>query len=88
MPATATKLTASPGSVALDGSVTFSAVVAGTSPAGIVTFFHGTTVLGTGTVDANGIATFTTTELPVGAQTITAAYGGDGSNDPSTSPPR
>ncbi|MFZ4805464.1 MAG: putative Ig domain-containing protein, partial [Synechococcus lacustris] len=87
MPATVTSISASRSRVALGGSATFSATVTGTNPGGTVTFFDGTNVLGTGAVDASGIATFTTTALPVGAQAVTAVYGGDGSNDPSTSPP-
>ncbi|MCX5968953.1 MAG: DUF4347 domain-containing protein, partial [Cyanobacteria bacterium] len=57
----------------MDGSTTFSAVVTGTKPGS--------------PVGASGIATFSTTNLPVGARSVTAAYGGDGSHDPSTSPP-
>ncbi len=87
MPATAISLIASPSRVALGGSTTFYATVTGTNPSGTVTFFSGTTVLGTGEIDANGIATFTTARLPLGVQVVTTAYGGDGSNDPSASPP-
>ena len=87
MPATVTRLTASPSSVALEGSVTFSATVTGADPSGTVTFFHGTTVLGRSTVDASGLASFTTTLLPAGVQVVSAVYGGDDSNDPSASPP-
>jgi hypothetical protein len=42
----------------------------------MVTFYTGTTSLGTGTVSA-GIATLTTTALPAGSQSVTASYGGD-----------
>lgn len=50
------------------------------TPTGTVTFLNGTTVLGTGTLNASGVATFTTSSnspLPVGSDSITAVYGGD-----------
>jgi hypothetical protein len=49
-------------------------------PTGSVTFKEGTLVLGTGTLALSGgteIATLTTKALPVGSNTITAAYNGD-----------
>ena len=64
--------------------VTFTATVApampGTTPTGTVTFTVDGVLLGTGTLNASGIATFTTssTQLVVGAnQTVTASYDGD-----------
>ncbi len=69
-------------------SVTFTATVSANSPGagiptGTVTFFDGTTALGTGTLATTGgltTATFTTYALPVGSQSITAQYtSGDGS---------
>jgi len=42
----------------------------------VITFSHGKTILGTGTL-SGGSATFTTATLPVGGMTITAAYPGD-----------
>jgi hypothetical protein len=66
-------------------SVTFTATVTGVSPTGTVTFKDGGTVLGTGTLNANGQATFTTSSLSVGSHSITAAYGGDANNVASTS---
>ncbi|MEY2645917.1 MAG: hypothetical protein RLZZ611_2566, partial [Cyanobacteriota bacterium] len=87
MAATLTTLTASRNRVVLGGSVTFCARVTGADPAGTVCFLDGAALLGTGEVGASGMATFTTAWLPVGCQAITAAYGGDGRNDPSTSPP-
>jgi len=67
-------------------SVTFTAKVTGLSPTGTVTFKDGATVLGTGTLNANGLATFTTSSLPSGNHAITAVYGGDANNTRSTSP--
>src|SRR5205807_65841 len=47
------------------------------TPTGTVSFLDGTTTLGTGTLNASGVATFTSTGLSVGSHTITARYGGD-----------
>jgi len=65
-------------------AVTFTATVTtGTpgsgTPTGTVTFFDGATMLGTGTLDATGHASFTTTAFgfSVGSHAITAQYGGD-----------
>jgi hypothetical protein len=77
-----TTLTSSSASIASGSSVTFTAVVtppSGTStvPTGTVTFLNGTATLGTGTLNGSGTATYTTTSLPVGTDSITAQYGGD-----------
>jgi hypothetical protein len=50
-----------------------------------VTFFDGTTPIGTSTLSA-GVATFATTTLAVGSHTITAAYNGSPAFNASTSP--
>jgi hypothetical protein len=55
-------------------------------PTGTVTFFDGTTQIGTGTLNGTGVATMTTTTLSVGQHSITAAYGGDTNFSPGTSP--
>jgi hypothetical protein len=62
--------------------VTFTATVSAASaglpePTGTVTVMDGSTDLGTGMVNASGIATFTSSTLAVGAHSITAIYGGD-----------
>ena len=59
-------------------TVTFTAVVSSSAgtPTGTVTFKHGSTVLGTGVVDATGTATFSTNSLAAGSDVITASYGG------------
>ena len=49
------------------------------SPGGSVAFYNGASLIGTGTI-SNGVATLITTQLPVGANSITASYAGD-SND-------
>jgi uncharacterized protein YjbI with pentapeptide repeats len=75
-----------PAPITLGQAATFTAGVtaaapgAGT-PTGTVTFYNGTTRLGTSQLSgSNGTdrATFSTSSLGVGAHTITASYGGDG----------
>ena len=56
----------------------------GPTPTGTVTFTSGTTVIGSSTLDAGGVATLTP-ELPNGTYSIVAAYGGDALHSPSTS---
>jgi hypothetical protein len=60
--------------------VTFTATVTngnGTVPTGTVTINDGSSVLAELTLPANGTVSFTTSTLPVGTHSITAAYGGD-----------
>jgi large repetitive protein len=59
---------------------------AGPLPTGTVTFTSGTTVLGTSTLDASGVATLTP-NLNVGIYTVVASYGGDPLHSPSQSSP-
>jgi hypothetical protein len=88
--ATTTGLSASTGNANLNASVTFTATVnsGGGTPSGSVQFLSGTTVLNTATLSGH-TATWTTTSLPAGTSTITAAYLGDnnftGSNSSSVS---
>lgn len=66
-------------------SVVFTAVLSGgSSPSGSVTFKDGTTTLGTATI-SGATATFATSTLVVGSHSLTAIYGGDGSNASATS---
>jgi hypothetical protein len=68
--------------------VAFTALVsslAGT-PTGRIKYLNGTTVLATLTLTA-GSATYTTSKLPPGANSITAVYVGDSNNSGSTSAP-
>ena len=59
-------------------TATVTAVTPGTgTPTGTVTFKDGTTTLGTGTLDASGEATFTTSALARRQPSITAVYSGD-----------
>jgi hypothetical protein len=77
---TTTTVTTSKTPTVFGESVTFTATVtspAGT-PTGTVTFNDGATALGSGTLNASGQATFTTSSLSVGSShSITAEYGGD-----------
>jgi hypothetical protein len=57
----------------------------GGTPTGTVTFMDGATTLGTGTLNASAQATFTTTTLTAGANSITAVYGGSSNFAGSTS---
>jgi hypothetical protein len=70
-------------------AVTFTAKVLGAfggAPLGTVTFKDGTTVLGTGSVNATThLATFTTSTLTVGTHPIRAFYAGNGSFNSSVS---
>ena len=64
--------------------VTFAASVpAGAT--GVVTFLDGSTILGTGTINAAGVATFTTSTLAIGSHSVTASYGGDSGYNAATS---
>jgi hypothetical protein len=76
--------------------VTFTATVTATpplsgtaiTPTGTVTFYDGTTPLGMGTLNAHGVASYTTTALQLNAgrnQPITAAYRGNANYNTSTS---
>ncbi|MEI6607459.1 MAG: Ig-like domain repeat protein, partial [Verrucomicrobiota bacterium] len=79
-PATTTTLTSSLGATGTYGTaVTFTATVAVTGgPAtGTVTFLDGATQLGSGTLNASGQATFTSSTLAVGAHSISASYPGN-----------
>jgi Bacterial Ig-like domain (group 3)/MBG domain (YGX type)/PQQ enzyme repeat len=84
---TATALTA-PASAAYGASVTLTATVSSSAgtPGGKVTFTSGSTTLGTGTLNATGAATLSTTALPAGTNTVTAVYAAAGNFAASTSP--
>ena len=91
--ATETSLQTSQDYVNLGVAVTFSAYVNPYSggdppPTGTVTFYDGTTTLGSSnlsTVTGQQVATLTTSTLSVGTHPITAIYRGDENNSPSTS---
>ncbi len=86
--ATATVLTAAPNPVITGQSVTLTATVTPAptlTPAGTVSFFSGSTLLGTADVNSSGVATFTTTTLSAGSLSITAVYSGNSGSATSTS---
>ena len=72
-------LTSNSNPVLVQNSITLTATVssAASMPTGTVTFNDGATPLGTGTVNASGVATYSTTSLAVGTHSITAVYMGD-----------
>ena len=80
LPATTTTLTSSPNPSTKEESVIFTAIVAsavGPPPNGeTVSFMKGKTVLGTGML-SDGSASFTTSSLPGGTNSIIAVYAGD-----------
>jgi hypothetical protein len=84
---TATTLS-SPGSAGYGASVTLTATVTSASgtPGGTVTFYSGSTPLGVGTLNGNGIATLSTAALPAGTDTVTATYAAAGNFAGSSSP--
>jgi len=54
-------------------------------PTGTVNFLNGATTLGSGQLNSSGVATYSTSTLPAGMYTITAAYNGDSNFSGSTS---
>jgi hypothetical protein len=85
-----TVLTSSLSHSSFDQSLTFTATVGAEgpgagNPGGTVTFKDGTTVLGLGTLNSSGQASFTTSNLPVGTHNLTAQYSGDSNFSTSTS---
>ncbi|MFT9848537.1 cadherin-like beta sandwich domain-containing protein [Aneurinibacillus sp. REN35] len=75
-------------------TVTFTATVSGGTtllpggtPTGTVTFKNGATILDTITVNASGVAAYSTNALGVGSHVITAVYNGDSHFNSSTSTP-
>jgi Big-like domain-containing protein/VCBS repeat protein len=88
--ATTTTVTASANPVATGASVTFTGSVSPTptgSQLGTVSFYSGSTLLGTGSLSSSGSATFATSSLADGNYTITAVYSGNTAFATSTSSP-
>lgn len=71
--------TSAPGGALAGQPVTFTAVVStlGSTPTGTVAFVDGTTTLSTVTLSASAVASFTTSRLADGTQSITAVYSGN-----------
>ncbi len=84
-------LTSSQNPAIVQQAVTFTATVpagsGGIAPTGMVTFYDGTTVLGTVPLNASGVANYTTSALTGGAHNVTASYAGDSNYAPVTSAP-
>ena len=57
----------------------------GGTAAGTVNFYNGTVLLGAGMLNGAGVATFTSSTLPVGSYSVTAVYVGDSNDTGSTS---
>ncbi len=72
-------LTSTANPVLVQNSITLTATVSSSvsTPTGSVTFLDGTTPIGTGTVNASGLATLAISTLSVGSHSITAVYSGD-----------
>jgi hypothetical protein len=87
---TATTVTPSATSIAQNSPLTVIVTVkqasGATAPSGSVTIYNGSAIVGTGSVTA-GTATLTISSLPTGTDTITAAYAGSSTFNPSTSGP-
>lgn len=84
-----TSLSASSLSATAGQSITFTATVTDSSgiPSGAVTFLDGGTTIGSADLDQSGAAAFSTTQLPVGSDSITAQFAGNDSVSASTSSP-
>jgi hypothetical protein len=80
----------SPSSATTAQNITFTATVTGQSgqpaPTGTVTLYNGSTVLGTASVNASGVATLTSDTLTAGSYSVMASYSGDTLYLPSVSP--
>jgi sugar lactone lactonase YvrE len=76
--ATSTTISSSASPVYAGTSITFIATVSSRAgvPPGTMSFLNGTTLLGTATVNAAGVATFQTSGLVVGSYSIVANYPG------------
>ena len=78
--ATTTTLTTSPNPATSGNTVTFTATISPVptgSSLGTVSFYSGSALLGTASINSSGVATFTSNSLPTGALSITAAYSGN-----------
>jgi hypothetical protein len=81
---TTTVLTSSLNPAGLGQPLTLTATVTPSSATGTVNFSDGTTSLGSGTL-SNGVATYVTSSLSLGAHSLTAVYAGDANDTASTS---
>lgn len=84
---TATSLASAPNPSRQGAPLVLTATVtsAGHTPTGSVSFYDGTSLIGTSTVDATGVATATTSALAPGAHSLTARFAGSGEFEDSVS---
>jgi hypothetical protein len=83
---TSTSLVASPNPVTAGQALTLIAAVSGTTtPSGTVSFYNGSTLLGSATLNSFGIGTFSTSSLASGTYSLIAQYSGNSSFLASTS---
>ena len=87
-PATTSVALSAPANAAFGTNVTLTATVASSAgtPGGSVSFSLGSTLLGSGTLNAGGVATLNTASLPAGSDTITATYAATGNYAGGSSP--
>jgi sugar lactone lactonase YvrE len=86
--ATTSTLSISPNPPTAGQATTFTAIIAPSPtgmPFGTVDFYNGSTLLGTGSVNASGVATFTSISLTAGTMSMTAVYSGNSGFAVSTS---
>ena len=83
--ATALAASANPSVAGKPLTLTATVTTNGGNAAGDVNFYNGTTLLGSGTLNGAGAATFTSSTLPVGSYSVTANYVGDANDTGSTS---
>jgi hypothetical protein len=85
--ATMTTLTSTAATTLAGEPASFSASVSSTTgiPTGSVSFFDGGASIGQAQLNAQGVATLSTSTLTVGTHTITATYAGNGNYNTSTS---
>ena len=85
---TTTTLEASPNPATVLQTVSLAATVAplpNGSPLGTVSFYNGSDLIGNSNLNSSGVATFSTTSLPVGVDNLTAVYSGNSAFAASTS---
>jgi len=76
---------ANPAIVTATVTLTATTTVTSGTPTGIITFYDGTTQIGTANLNASGVATLTTTSLTAATHNLTAQYAGDATNAAATS---
>jgi hypothetical protein len=81
-----TTLTVTNATPALNSPVTLKATLSNSAGTGTVSFFDGTSLLGSAAV-SGGSASLTTSSLPVGSRKLTATYSGDTTYPAATSAP-